>query len=206
MTGAPGSAQGRRGPGRPSVAAVRRDRIVDAFITLVAERGAEATSTGDVAAVVGVPRTAVRHFVGNRKELVEAAVQEIVARYRAELRAAAGPEPTPDTLVNLLFGASWVEERSTEARAFDALLYECARDPSIQPLVRSAYEALTGEIVAALRRAQADSQDADLEDTAYVVVCLAEQNALLQQLGFPAGRSQAAAALARAVLGRLVTG
>jgi AcrR family transcriptional regulator len=186
---------GAAGParvGRPSKAAERRAEIVDAFIRLVAVHGLEGVTLGGVASEAGVQRAAARHFVGNRPELIAAAIEELTRRYRATVEVAVGEAPSIERLIDALFGRVWVHDLSDVSHAFDALMQEAARHEPTRVLVKQAYEVLLDEIDQALERSRPLMSAAERRDAAYAIACLAEQNALMQQLGFPAARSVAA--------------
>ncbi len=193
-----------RGPGRPSVTAERRTQIVEAFIELIAERGLEAVTVDDVATRAGVARTAVRHFVGNRRDLVTLAIESLVGRYETAIRAEVGPEPGARELVALLFSRTWVDRPSDADRAFAALENEAVRDGGTRPAIKAAYAVLVDALVAAMRRSGATAPRVRLAEAAYLIVCLSEQNAVLQAVGFPRSRSEAAGRHAAAILDELL--
>lgn len=194
-----GRSSATRTRGRPPVVDERRAQIVDAFLALVAEHGLEAVTIGAVAESAGVARTAVRHFVGNRPELIDAAVEVVAGRYRETVAGSVGDTPTADALVSFLFSHRWVRERSIDDLAFDALHEQAARDPGTRALIGGVYELMVAELVAALVRDGGGRRSARYEDAAYQVVCLAEHNVALQALGFSAARSRAAGSLARRI-------
>ncbi|UOQ89101.1 TetR family transcriptional regulator [Agromyces endophyticus] len=60
---------------RPSVAAERREQILDATMATIAEHGIHGTTLDRIATATGMSRGHVRHFVGNRdKLLLDAAI------------------------------------------------------------------------------------------------------------------------------------
>ncbi len=188
----PSGAAGPARVGRPSKAAERRAEIVDAFIRLVAANGLEGVTLDDVASEAGVKRAAARHFVGNRPELIAAAVEELTRRYRTTVEEAVGTAPSIERLIDALFGRVWVHDLSDVSHAFDALMQEAARHDPTRVLVKQAYEVLLEEIDQALERSRPSMSAAERRDTAYGIACLAEHNVLMQELGFPAARSAAA--------------
>lgn len=194
-----------RSPGRPSVTTERRSQITDAFIELIAERGLEHVTVDDVAARAGVARSAVRHFVGNRADLITLAIESLVGRYEAAIRAEVGPQPGARELVALLFSRAWIERPSDADRAFAALEHEAIRDEGTRRAIRAAYGALVDELVAAMRRSGATAPRAPLAEAAYLIVCLAEQNATLQAVGFPHSCSRVAEHHAGAILDGLLS-
>ncbi|MGF1645915.1 MAG: TetR/AcrR family transcriptional regulator [Kineosporiaceae bacterium] len=188
-----------RRPGRPSLAGERRAQVLDAFLTLVGEHGLEAVTLDRVAQAAGVQRPVIRHFVGNRADLVRQAIGRLSEWYEAEVRTAVGAAPNVDALLDLLFGDTWTQGLSAHDRAFDALLLEATRDAGTAAAVRRAYAMLLDEVAAALQRESPRAGESLVRDTAYAVVCLAEHNATMIALGHPPALA-AAARRAAAVL------
>lgn len=166
----------------------------------MAVHGLEGVTLDDVASEAGVKRAAARHFVGNRPELIAAAVEELTRRYRTTVEEAVGEAPSIERLIDALFGRVWVHDLSDVGHAFDALMQEAARHEPTRVLVKQAYEVLLDEIDKALERSRPSMSAAGRRDAAYAIACLAEHNALMQQLGFPAARSAAAKQCARALV------
>ncbi len=185
-----------RSAGRPSVAGQRRQEILDAFVELVAERGLDGVSLQLVADRAGVARTAVRHFVGNRSDLVRAGAEAVVDRYERTLRAAVGDEPGAAQLVEFLFDDRWIRGDGTADRAVEALLLDAARSAEARTVVRELYERLHAEVRAALARSRPGAANDDLDAAAYAIVCLSEQNATLQAIGFDPSLSDGSKAVA----------
>ena len=61
--------------GRPSVADARRRQVLEAAIRVLATNGLAATTLDGIAAEAGMARGHVRHFAGNRDEILTTAAQ-----------------------------------------------------------------------------------------------------------------------------------
>lgn len=178
---------------RPSLAPQRRGQIASAFIALVAERGLERTTLDDVAEAAGVQRTALRHFVGNREELIVAAVEELARRYQlSSANLGVGEASTADELITLLFSDDLTRDQPVETAAFDALLAEAIRRPAARGAIIKGYDMLLGQLESALRRECPKASISRIRDTAYMVLCLVERNTTFQQLGYPRARQAGA--------------
>ncbi|AYF74252.1 TetR/AcrR family transcriptional regulator [Nocardia yunnanensis] len=75
----------------------RRERILEAALHTIAERGFLATSVAELAEAVGLSQSGLLHYFGSKEELFVA-----VLRKRDELTVAAVPEPTPELLVQII--------------------------------------------------------------------------------------------------------
>lgn len=193
----------QRSVGRPSLATERRDEILDAFIELIAAKGLPTVTLDQVASRAGVQRSVIRHYVGNRASLIVEASSRLVERYEKAVRLAIGDEPSLGDLIAHLFSAHWRTATTVEDRAFDELYREATRTPETRDRLRHAYELLIDEVAGAIRRHDPARSASQARQTAYEIVCLAEYNAVLQQLGLPAtlGRAARANALRLATTG-----
>lgn len=190
--------------GRPSLARVRRSQIVSAFIGLIAERGLEGVTLDDVAGAAGVQRAALRHFIGNREDLIIAAIEELTRSYEADVGWA--EETTLDQLLGAMFSSELIGNHPVEQQAWNELLAEAVRRPSTRGTIISAYDRHLGMLATAIRREYPQAGEARIRDAAYVVVCLLEQNDLFQQLGYPRARHLAARHAARRLVGEVIAG
>ena len=68
--------------GRKSLKEERSALILDAFGRCVARFGLEGTSLEQIATEAGVKRSLIRHYLGNRDDLILALATRVVARYR----------------------------------------------------------------------------------------------------------------------------
>jgi AcrR family transcriptional regulator len=182
----------RTGPGRPPVPE-RRTQILDAFIELLAEHGLEAVSLDDVARAAGVQRSMIRHFVGNRADLIRGAAEELAERYARLVRAQLGDDPTLAEAIDHLFSDRWVGGMATEDAALAQLLREAAHDEPTRERIKAMYDQLVASLAAGIRREHPTVTTSASRDLAYTIVCAAEHNVAMRGLGFPASRSLGAA-------------
>ncbi|MEE8599951.1 hypothetical protein [Euzebya tangerina] len=187
-----------RSVGRPSVVEERRAQIIDAFIDLVGESQSVDVSVVDVARRAGVARTAVAHFIGDRQALLAAAVAELQDRYQRTLDLALGPDPSPDTYIDVLFSADWALQRDNDDRAFDTIVAHARGEDSSRQVVRATFQhfldALTDSIAA-----HHPSLD-DPRGRAWAIICLSEFTITLLELGFDADDNRRARTAARRLL------
>lgn len=184
-----------RSPGRPSKAPERSAQVIDAFVRLIGSRGLESVTLDEVARAAGVDRGAIRHYVGNRQDLIWASLDLLMNRYERANREALGNEPSIDRWLGRLFGDEWA--RNEDDAAFDVLLQEAIRDEELRNRLRASYESLVEALANALSRSAPEAPRRATLDVAYAIVCLAEHNLTMQTLGFPRTRATAARRAAR---------
>ncbi|MEM9621694.1 MAG: helix-turn-helix domain-containing protein, partial [Pseudomonadota bacterium] len=79
---------------RPSVATERRAEILEAFEACALRKGLQATTLADVAEEAGLPRPLVRHFMGNRDDMVAGLIERMMERAIDDIeQALAAAEP-----------------------------------------------------------------------------------------------------------------
>jgi TetR/AcrR family transcriptional repressor of bet genes len=182
--------------GRPSLGAERREQILEAFERCVATHGLEATTLEAVAAEAGVQRAAIRHFVGNRDELIAASVDDLTQKYRAsyaeELRSLDLSGDRLGAIFDYLFLGGFVSHLSREGRATDALRAAAACNAEARKSLRRMYGAFEKEIFSELMAAYAGADPERARGIAYAIMCLAEEGTFMQAVGFPASRARAA--------------
>lgn len=93
--------------GRPSVAGERREQIMKAAARSVARHGLAGSTQERIAATAGMSRSHIRHYVGNRDDLIDALWDHVITPYFDSMQdALSGHEPPvrPRVLVDFLFG------------------------------------------------------------------------------------------------------
>lgn len=92
-------------PARTPRGIARRERLVDATATLVAERGFHAVGVADIGAAAGVSGAAIyRHFAG-KEELLVAVIERAVDKLLGGARAIVADATTPEAALGALVTA-----------------------------------------------------------------------------------------------------
>ncbi len=189
--------------GRPRLTEQRGDQILDAFIALVGANGLHATTLDDVATAVDLRRGTVRHFVGNREQLIVAAIDRLVVRYEQAFHAAVADGCTDgaiDRMLARLFVADG--EMGLEDRAFVALM-TAGDDPAIRHSIARAYERYL-EVIDRVLVAGTSAGVEQRQDVALAILSLAETTNLLLELGFDHDVRHRALRTARALIQPLI--
>jgi len=189
--------------GRPSLVAERREQILEAFSRCLAERGLEGTTLDVIAAEAGVQRAAIRHYVGNRDQLIRAGVEHIAARYAHTLETESESAASADRLsaiLDSLFLGGFSTGYSQEDRAIDAMMAAAASDESVRESLREMYAAFEDRLAHEIAAMYPTAEPEEIVRISYVIMCLVEQSNTMRFLGFPPDRARAA----RAVAGSLI--
>ena len=136
------STGGRRGKGgRPSLAVERRRQILDAVEECVIRYGLDGSTLERIAAEAGVTRSNLAHFVGNRDEIIEAALTLSVNRYVEGMQARLSHLPVEDQLgayLDLALEGSDETRRATVL--LNALSATAVHDEHARGVLRSGLE------------------------------------------------------------------
>lgn len=106
---------------RKDLTSERTGQILDAFEKCILRFGLESSSLEKVADEAGMKRPIIRHYVGNRSELVIALTDRLVENYRKETHemiASLGESNRVDALLKTLFS------RAGRSSSESVLLYE----------------------------------------------------------------------------------
>ena len=93
---------------RPSLKDQRSEEILDAYLTCVARFGLEGATQERIAAEAGVKRPLLRHYLGNREQMIAALNDHVVDTFNALSRdfgQALAFVDTPEDMVDLLFAS-----------------------------------------------------------------------------------------------------
>lgn len=138
--------------GRPSMQKQREAEVLDAFMSVVARYGVEGATLERVADASGLKRPLIRHYLGNRDEMVHALAKYVVDRQIAainELRVAMKNYPGINNFIDTLFSEHGSSD-GTLNNAYQALIAAVEHYPDLRaPLlhVMSEFYDLAADIV-----------------------------------------------------------
>lgn len=192
--------------GRPSMAAVRREQILDAVTRCVGEYGLEGTTLERVAEASGFSRGHIRHYLGNREQLLEQFQQRLTSHYVKRMQQIASdtdPGKRGLALVQFLFGEEW--EPGEDNAAINALTWAAARDETVRGYLRESYLAMEGTLAQALRADYPHAPAVECGTVAYTVLCLAFAHSTLLELSYPADRHRSVTTVTARLLDQLAS-
>lgn len=119
---------------RPSMAGQRREEILDALEICILEKGIQATSLEHLAETAKMKRTILRHYIGNRDEIICALSARWTEKYNQQWQDALAWLPNKyraDALIDILF-SSRSSEHINNTIIGEALFSEAKRLPEIK--------------------------------------------------------------------------
>jgi TetR/AcrR family transcriptional regulator, regulator of biofilm formation and stress response len=175
---------GRRLGDRDDGMSDRRRRIVEATLAVIGRGGVDAVTHRAVAAEAGVPLAATTYYFGSKTELVQEALELVIARSTevVDERTAVDGEIDCDELVERLaaFAEAQLDDREAPLIAQYELMLEAGRREHLRALAERWSEAYIGGLVELVRA----SPLPDPQRSAELLSALIE-GALLDQLSLP---------------------
>ncbi|MBG0832690.1 TetR family transcriptional regulator [Planomonospora sp. ID67723] len=193
--------------GRPSLAGQRRKQILRAAAQSVARYGLAGSTQERIAAAAGMSRSHIRHYVGNRDELIDALWDHVITPYFDAMHAALtdrAPDAQLRALVDFLFGPQMA--RNEDDLVIEALISGAMHDVRLRGRIYDSYSRLEREIAKTIREAVPGCESAESLQLAYALICMAFGHSTLAPLPFPASRHAGMKAMALQMLSALEAG
>ena len=173
--------------GRRDLTEQRTNEILDACERCVARFGLEGSSLDRVADEAGVKRQMIRHYIGNRQDLIHAFAERLMNRYDRDLEWMMTSLPQDgrvDAILELLFPkqASYSAESTL---ALEALITASSDYPMFRDRLSSYIESLTAHLSRELRAVFPQSTRAQTWAVSYGIVGLCFNQESLAPLGLP---------------------
>jgi len=133
---------------RPSLKTVRSAEILDAFEKCVARFGLEGATQDRIAEEAGVKRTLLRHYLGNRDEMIDALIDHVTAKFDNETALMVAALPDKDrvaSLIKILFGPQGVSDINL-VMVFQALSNASDQHPKARTSILGAVDRMVAAI------------------------------------------------------------
>ena len=171
---------------RPDLSAERTEQILDAFSRCIARRGLDATSLEDVAEEAGVRRSIIRHYIGNRNDLIEVFIDRLMARFRRDtedMRAWFAVNSGVEKLPDYLF---WDEDGSKdEMLVLEPIFTAARRDPALAGRLSDWFEDFVDAVDDVLRTSFPEAKKDEIRCVAYGIVAIYNNHQSMAALGAP---------------------
>lgn len=199
MTAATRKRRGRRTQAERS--ATTRERLLDATVATLVERGWHGTSTAAICKRARVTRGAQLHHWPTKAELVAAAIEHLFQRRHAELRAVLDGTPAGPDALPAVFRKLWEIYSGPTLVAWLELVVAARTDPPLLAAIRGVDDRFTPEAEATLCRLLGIEPGPRAQAATRLVVSLLDGLALNHQIQGPAARPGPALELVQELLG-----
>ncbi|WP_067476360.1 TetR/AcrR family transcriptional regulator [Actinomadura hibisca] len=193
--------------GRPSLAGQRREQILRAAARSVARHGLAGSTQERIAEAAGMSRSHIRHYVGNRDQLIDALWDHVITPYFESMEAALADRAADErlrALVDFLFGPQMA--RNEDDAVIEAFFSGAMHDVRLRGRVYDSYSRLEREIARTIRGAVPGCGSAEGLQLAYAFICMAFGSSMLASLPFPVTRHAGMKTLALQLVASLEAG
>lgn len=157
---------------RPSLKTQRTEEILDAFERCIVKYGIQGASLERIAEEAGMGRPILRHYVGNRDDLIIAITHRFVSGSKATLAAFKAVLPTKNrvrAMLNLLFGGQETFDRDENLIA-DALIAEANRLTEVSRLLTGWFDEFVHVVEQELRNEYKDAKPSECRAAALGII------------------------------------
>lgn len=158
---------------RPSIKAERTEQILHAFSRCVARYGLEGTSLERIADEAQLKRSLVRHFVGNRQELVVMLAQRVIDDSDRMWEVTKQNLPAQHPVKQLL--AYLFDEKYSDVETvlvISALISASSNDPILRVMMQGWMTHFIDEVSQILKREYSGLSDDDFDAAAFGLVSI----------------------------------
>ena len=192
--------------GRKNLAKERREELLDAFERCILNYGLEGASLDQVAEEAGMKRSIIRHYIGNRDELIDALIERITTQIMQQ-HDSTGLYIEPLALIQAVLDEMFAEEREFNTRdkiIFDILMAAKTRYPRAKQMLVEMFENLVMGFASDLQRAYPSASPEACNQVAYAILCMSEMHDSLMWLGVAPRYNARARAAAETLLQTLI--
>lgn len=176
--------------GRRDLGEERRPQIIAAAKRAITKYGIDGATQERIADEAGMSRPHIRHYVGNREELLDAVWDATVGGYLEAVEEATSvtgpPELVAEALRRLLSSSFVYEEDDAVILAF---LHESRDDEQVRNRTRDTYAHVEESIARLVRNAAPDLGDADVAERAHALTAMSMGALMLDLLNPQAPRA-----------------
>ncbi|MDZ4722274.1 MAG: TetR/AcrR family transcriptional regulator [Roseiflexaceae bacterium] len=188
------------------MATVRREEILAAFERCVARYGIEA-SLEQIADEAGIRRSLIRHYIGNREELVNSLIERITQDYPAHVAAAflhTDGAHEVQAILDYLFRVE-LDDNTSDAIIVHVMMTAKERYPQAKNSLLHMFAMFISHLADALARAYPQAPLSQCQQIAYAIFCLAQTNESMLWVGFDQSHNQSARQSAELLLRSLAS-
>lgn len=173
---------------RPSLKDQRSEQILDAYLTCVARFGLEGATQERIATEAGVKRPLLRHYLGNREDMIAALAAHVIAAFAEvtqALEAHFAATGTPAELIDALFEGDDAHDPRLML-AWQALATAAQNDPDLSRQLTQSYADFLAVIETVLTRAHTHAPAERIRAAAHGITACIQTIDALQPISPPA--------------------
>jgi AcrR family transcriptional regulator len=191
--------------GRKSLKTERVNEILDGFDHCLSKKGLQGTTLDDIAEQAGLARRMIRHYIGNREDLIDAAVHRIITNFNLSVFDTIDktePNKRFNVALDYIFSEAFNELPATKLVA--ALLAVSLYDEQVCRAVKTLYDSFHLGLDQELKAHIPDAPGVQRLQTAYSVMCLAFGGGWMRNIGFDPNLNLQNKHIAQSIIDQLI--
>lgn len=171
--------------GRKSLAKERKNDLLDAFERCILKYGLEGTTLEQIAQEANMTRSIIRHYIGNRDDLVDALIQRVISQYIEQLETqyeAIADDDYIEYMLDDMFDKKEVMNQH-DSIIIGVLMTAKDRYPRAKKMLVEMFEAIIESVAKDLRKHYKKASKETCYQVAYALICLSEMHESFMWLG-----------------------
>ncbi len=193
--------------GRKNLSNERKEQILDAFQSCVAKHGLEASTLDVIAEEAGVKRSLIRHYLGNRDEVLAALIERMIKCEHSKIASADSWNIfTRKQIVCGLLDELFEPPSESEAyilELFKGLWISSATSALTRSHLKRLYREYFRGIEVALRHAYPKAKKPIIRKCAYALLCLSDGHSSMEIIGIGSRSSKSVRSAAKQLIDQL---
>jgi AcrR family transcriptional regulator len=187
--------------GRKRLVEVRREEILHGFARCVVKYGLD-VSLEQIATETGVQRSIIRHYIGNRDDVVDAFIEHIVQTYLHELQTMFTGISQTHSKAALLDYLLDVEGKAADwdSVIINVLVTARERYPNAKQRLQHLFREMVSQLANVLAAIYPNAASVQCNHIAYALFCLVTTHETMQWVGFDSIHNAAVRESAMALL------
>lgn len=163
--------------GRPSKKEQRTEEILDAFYRCVARYGLEGSTLEFIANEAGLKRSLVRHYVGNRDNLVDQLVERVLTHSSLHWEAFLAEVPSveaQDVFIEYILEALFSEQHSDAEYilVIESLIFSANHNPTLRKKMQQWLQRFTDDLGHIMGEVFSDKSEEDLKAVSFGIISI----------------------------------
>lgn len=176
--------------GRKSLAETRRNEILDAFEDCIIKNGLDYCSLEQIAIHANMKRSIIRHYIGNKDEVLKAMVNRFIRNYQAEIKMGISMLKKEKLITELLKDIFKTGSSQSDDIIIAALWAKQEHNSDIKKLLQKFYEELEKLFADTLKHSFPKASKTKINNTAYVLLCLMDSHSSMLALGLRSAKTK----------------
>ncbi len=186
--------------GRKSLAETRINEILDAFEDCIIKNGIDYCSLEQIAVHANMKRSIIRHYIGNKDEVLNAMVSRFISNYQAEMKLGILLLKKEKLITELLKNIFKTGSSQSDDIIIAALWAKQGHNADIKKLLQSFYTELEKLFAEALSYSYPKASKTKVDKVAYILLCLMDSHSSMLALDLKTAKTNTLFQLAQQIV------